>query len=313
MEAGLGDGDNIVADVAVAGDADLSGEDDIFADVRGSGEADLGAEQGIVGDGRSVADLDEVVDFDAVADVGGSDAGAVNAGVGLDLDAVAEDGGAGLGNLVPGAMFVFGETEAIGADDHAVLKDDIVADAAVFADYGMGVGEEAMADVDAGIQDDMGQNDGVVAEDDIAANDGEGADVGACADACGGMDRGGGIDAGGPGGRLVEELDGAGEGQVGVFEAEGGDGDFREIVGDEDGRGTGGAGLSGVFGIGDEGDVAGCGFFDAGDTGDVEIGVAAQLRVKSTGQFCGSHGAIVNRGKSEGMGAGWGEEHPARG
>src|SRR6202034_4060066 len=57
MQAGLGDGDDAVAYVAVAGDADLASEDDVLADVRGAGEADLSAEEGILGDRRAMADL----------------------------------------------------------------------------------------------------------------------------------------------------------------------------------------------------------------------------------------------------------------
>ncbi len=266
-------GDGSVAYGAVAGDADLSGEDDAAADGGRSGEADLGTEQGVAADGGAVAYLDEIVDLGPGVDAGFADAGAVDAGVGLDFDVVFEDGGAGLLDLVPASAgldaCLFGEAEAVGSDDGSVLEDDVVAEAAVLADDGVGVGEEVVAGADVGIEDDVGQKGGVVADDDVLADDDVGADVGVRPDLCGGSDGGGAVDAGSVGGRLVEELDGAGEGEVGILDAQGGGGDLGEVRFDEDGGGLGGAGEGGVLGVGDEGEVAGSGGVDGGDAGDV--------------------------------------------
>ena len=53
--------------------------------------------------------------------------------------------------LVPGGRWRgLGEAEAVGADDGAVLQDDVVAELAVLADDGVGVGEEVVADVSVG-------------------------------------------------------------------------------------------------------------------------------------------------------------------
>jgi len=52
--------------------------------------------------------------------------GAVHAGVGLNFDIVFKNGGAGLDDFVPGAVFAFGETEAVGPDDGAVLENDAI-------------------------------------------------------------------------------------------------------------------------------------------------------------------------------------------
>ena len=169
-----------------------------------------------------MADLDEVVDLGAGVDAGFADGGAVDAGVGLDFDVVFEDDRAGLEDLVPGAVGLAGEAEAVGADDGAVLQDDVVAEVAVLADDGVGVGEEVIAGAGVGVEDDVGEDGGVVADGDVVADDGVGADVGVGSDAGGGGDGGGGVDAGRVGGGLVEELDGEGEGEVGVFDAEGG-------------------------------------------------------------------------------------------
>ena len=159
---------------------------------------------------------------------------------------------------MPGsASGVAGEAEAVGADDDAVLQDDVVAEPAVLADDGVGVGEEVAADVGVGIDDDVRQQRGVLAEDDVVADDSVCADVGAGADLRGGCDDGGGMDSGRVRGRLVEQFQGVGEGEVGVGDAEGGGGDLFERRLDQDGSGLRGAGERGVFGVGDEGELAG--------------------------------------------------------
>ena len=255
--------DDAVADGAVAGDADLAGEDDVVADDGGAGEAGLRADERVFADAGAVADLDEIVDFGAVADFGGADGGAIDGGVGLHVDAVADANGAGLGDFLPVACFIFGEAEAVAADDGAVFERDVVAEDAVFADDGVGVGEEVAADLDAGIENDVGQERGVRAEADVGADDDVSADVRVGADFSGGIDDGSGMNAGRIGGRLVEEAERAGEGVIGILDAEGCGGDLLKFGLDEDGGGARGAGESGVAGIGDEGDFSGAGFFDA--------------------------------------------------
>src|SRR6185312_17034227 len=97
-------------------------------------------------DRRSVADLDEVVDLRPSGNARLADGSAVDAGVGLDFDGVFEDRGARLDDFDPAPARALGEAEAVRADDRSILQDDIVAEAAVFADDRMGVGEEAVAD-----------------------------------------------------------------------------------------------------------------------------------------------------------------------
>jgi len=95
-----------------------------------------------------VTNQHKVIDFCAAADAGFADGSAIDGGVGLNFHVVFQDGRAGLGNLVPRTVFLFGEAEAIGADDHSVLEQDAIADAAVFPHDGMGVGEEIVANSD---------------------------------------------------------------------------------------------------------------------------------------------------------------------
>jgi hypothetical protein len=104
----------------------------------------------------------------------------------------------------------------------------------------------------------MISNDCVVADDDVGADVGVGADLG------GGSDDGGGMYSWDVGGGFVEKLEGVGEGEVGIPDAEGCSGDLAEGGLDQNGGGLGGAGQRRVLGIGDEGELAGAGFFEAG-------------------------------------------------
>jgi hypothetical protein len=56
-------GNGAVANPAMPGDPNLSGEDDIFADFGRSGEPDLRAQQRIFAHARTMANLHQVVDL----------------------------------------------------------------------------------------------------------------------------------------------------------------------------------------------------------------------------------------------------------
>jgi len=56
-----------------------------------------------------------------VADARFTNGGAVNAGIGLNFHVIFENGGARLNDFVPRAVLAFGEAEAVGSDDCAVL------------------------------------------------------------------------------------------------------------------------------------------------------------------------------------------------
>ena len=121
-------------------------EDAVVADFGGAGQAGLAADHVVGAKLGGVAYQDQVVDFGAAADASFANRRAVDAGVGLDLDVVFEDRWAGLDHFVPGAVIFFGEAQAVAADDGTGLEDYAVAYAAVFADYGVSVGEEMVSD-----------------------------------------------------------------------------------------------------------------------------------------------------------------------
>src|SRR5208283_4747985 len=130
----------------MAGCAYLPRQNAVVANVRGASQADLSAQHGVHAHPRSVAYEDQVVNFSAAADARFAHGGAVNAGVGLHFHVVLQNGGTGLGHLVPGAVGALGKAQAVAADDHAILQNHAIADAAVFAHHSVGVGEEMAAD-----------------------------------------------------------------------------------------------------------------------------------------------------------------------
>ena len=82
---------------------------------------------------RGVAYLNHVVEFRAAADLCFADRGAIDGAMRLNFDVIADDGDSALAHLVPGAVGLAREAEAVAADYDAVLKEDAMADAAVLA------------------------------------------------------------------------------------------------------------------------------------------------------------------------------------
>ena len=281
--------DDAVADGAMAGYADLAGENDVVADDRRAGEAGLRTDQRVISDTRSVADLDEIVDFCSVADFGCADCRAVDGGVGLDIDVAADADRARLRDFFPVALLVFGEAEAVRADDDAVLESNVVAEDTVFADDSVGMREEMAAGLNAGIKHDVRQERCMRAEMNAGADDGVCADVSIRADDGRGMDDCGVMNSGRVDGRLIEEAERARRGVIGILDAQRCGGDFLKVWLDKDGRGVRRARKRGVAHIGHEGDFGGAGFFNAFDAGNFEIGVAAEFRAELRCQFAKLH------------------------
>ncbi len=119
------------------------------------------------------------------------------------------------------------------------------------------------------------------------------------ADLRGGVDDGGGVHSCSVGGELVEDLNSLGKGEVGIAGAQGGGGNVGEIVLYEDRRGPGGAGVGGVFQIGDKGDLVGTGFFDSGNARDFEVSIATALGLKDAGKLFQLHAVNCTRRAEE--------------
>jgi hypothetical protein len=205
--------------------------------------ADLGARRG-----------DRIADRSARHD-GIVEGAAFDAAPGADLDIVFEDDAADLRDFVVGA-FVGGKSEAIFADGGVGLEDDAVADDAVVIDDGVGIEEAVIANPDAGADEDAGVEDAVVACSLIADGD-EGVDLAIVAEyGCGGDVRGGANADFFVFAVAVEGDDDLHEGVVGVFDDQLGGGDVG-LNGEDDGASGGGFQLGLVLGIAEEGDIGG--------------------------------------------------------
>src|SRR5262249_39528426 len=153
--------DRAIANREMASRAYLAGKNATVADFCGSRQTNLPAKHRVCSDPRGVADQNKVVEFGAAADARFPNRGTVDAGVGLNFHIVFEHGRARLRHLVPGAVFLFGEAQTVAADDDAVLQDYAVANAAVFANDCVGVGEEVIADSNTAIERDETVKHGV--------------------------------------------------------------------------------------------------------------------------------------------------------
>jgi hypothetical protein len=256
----------------------------------------LRTEQGIFADLRSVADLHQIVDLDPSSDVSFADAGAVDAGVRLNLDVVFDHDRSRLGNLVPTSFAGLGEPEAVGADDDSVLQENVVADAAIFADYSMRVGEEIVADLYSAIDDYVRQQYGVVSDRDVLVDDDIRAKVRAAANLRCRMDDCRGMHSRGIAQRLVEEFEGVREAEIGILDTQRRSGDGGKLFGNNHSCRLGQPGCGGVLGVGDESEFSGAGLFNAVEAGDFCVGrTVFQARVEGSGDRRNFHGGCLVR------------------
>src|SRR6267378_2880529 len=218
-DAALRNGDHSIANLAVAGDSNLSSQYHIFSDVCGAGQPHLSAEQSVFTDRAAVAHVDHIVEFGAARDVSLPDAGAVDAGVGLHLDVVIHNHGAGLNDLVPVAGIILGKTETVAANDHAVLQQYIISKLAELAYHSMRMREEVVANLCAAIDHDMRKEYGIVADFDAFIDDDVRADMGILSNPGRQMDHGGGMNSGRIVRRFVEKFERLCPRQVGILTA----------------------------------------------------------------------------------------------
>ena len=297
--------DSAVTDVQMAGAGGLAGENYAAAGGGGPGEAGLTAEHGVWPYLAGVADENEIVKLGTFADAGFTYGGAVHAGVGLDFHVIFENGGTGLDDFVPCAVLAFGEAETIGSDNGAVLENDAIAYAAEFADDGVGVSEEVVADLRAAIDGNRAVEDGVFADDDVFIHETMRTDVSVCADYCVRGDYGRRVDAGRIRGWFVEEFDSFGEGEIGIAAADEGEKRLAGVASDgdivvhEDGGCAGGFEERRVTFVGEEGDLAGLSLFEAGDAGDFNVVGGFEAAVEFLGEVRQLHCALLGMEKGE--------------
>ncbi len=138
--------------------------------------------------------------------------------------------------------------------------------------------------------------DGVLADHDIFVDETVRTDVSGGADFCGGGDDGGGVNAGRVGGRLVEKFEGFGESEVRVVAANererrrtGIARDGCGVVHEDRGRARG-LEQGTVALVGEEGDLAGLGAFEARNAGDFDIGRGIEAAIEFLSKLRQLHG-----------------------
>ena len=102
----------------------------ISTDGGAAGHSHAACDRGIATDSHVMADLNQVVELDAVLDDRIAERTAINTGVGTDFNFVTNPDGTQLLNFFP-AIAVFGKAETICANHHARMNDTALTDDAV--------------------------------------------------------------------------------------------------------------------------------------------------------------------------------------
>src|SRR5207302_2037525 len=148
----------------VAGASGLTGKDAPIADFGRAGQSDLAAEQCVCANSGCVANKHEVVQLGAPADSRFSDGSPVHTGVGLHLDVVFQHCRTGLQHLVPSAIVLMGKSKPVSADNHPVLQDHAIPNAAMLAHHSMSMREEVVSDLRAAVDSDEAVQHGIAAK-----------------------------------------------------------------------------------------------------------------------------------------------------
>ena len=124
-----------------------------------------------------VGDMDQVVDFRALADDGGAERAAVNGGIGADLDIVVDDDVAELKHF-PVAALVEHIAEAVRADDRAGVDGDAMAELRLPIQHDIREQADIVAKLAVRPQVVAAHEDGARAQSHPGAQDAIGPDVG---------------------------------------------------------------------------------------------------------------------------------------
>src|SRR5579884_112485 len=111
-----------------------------------------------------MSDLHQAVDLGAALYASFAHRRAIHRRQRLDLDIVFDHRDSGLDDFIMGSFGGFSETESIASHDHSVLQRDTIADAAMLAYNGMGMGEKIVSDACACIDHDMRMQHGIMSD-----------------------------------------------------------------------------------------------------------------------------------------------------
>ena len=166
----------------MSGHSDLTAEDAVRSDLGGAGHTRLRGDDRIVADDDIVRHHDEVVEFDAMLNLGAAHCRAVDASVRPDLDIVLDDDYSDLLNLVVDTILVGCETEAVGTNYDARVEHATRTDFASLVDLDARVNDSSLADGDPVANVSLGIDFGAVSHFRLVAYVGEGSYVDILAD-----------------------------------------------------------------------------------------------------------------------------------
>jgi hypothetical protein len=297
-DTGLAADRGAMTDFDMTGEAGLAAESDVIADLSAAADTDLSDEDAMFAEGDVVADLDEVINFGAASDDGGSEGAAVDGGVGADLDIVLDLDLTDLRDFSVDTV-IEDVAEAIGADDGAGVDTDAFAHLSAWVEHDAGV--ELGVGADGAVGPDMvgAMEDAAWAEAGLFADHAVGADVGGGVDGGGGSDECGGVDAGCWCRFREEEGQDLGEADAGVGDTDEGFWGRAVVLVDEDGGGGALAGAGEVSGVFGEGKVARPRFIGGGEAVEGELGIADDATLELLGDLLGEDGHGI-RGRTGG-------------
>ena len=114
-----------------------------------------------------MANEHQVVQLGAPADSRFADGGPIHTRIGLHLDVVFQHCRTGLQHLVPSAIVLMGKSKPVSADNHPVLQDHAIPNAAMLAHHSMSMREEVVSDLRAAVDSDEAVQHGIAAKFDV--------------------------------------------------------------------------------------------------------------------------------------------------
>lgn len=258
-----------------------------------TGDADTAGQRAMRSDMDVVADLDLIVELDAVCYHGVVEGAAIYGGIGTDLDVVADDDAADLRDLEPGTVALSCEAEAVCPYHCTRVHNRTAAYYAVGIYADIGIKLRISAD-DRTLADDTARTDLYAFADDTSFTD---KSAGRDTDAGGQLRfaHGSGMAAGRSTAAGIQPLGDAGEIKVGLIGYDAGGGTIGgDLPAQNDGPSPGDSESGAVFWVSEEADIVGTGAFKSSDLNDQSGAVAYQFTAEAGNDLVYANGSQVD-------------------
>src|ERR1700733_7296872 len=135
----------MIANFQVSRDAHLPSHQDVAAHLSGPGNSAQSRDHGMVPNGDVMADLNQIIQFGSLSNMGGSKNSPIHAGIGTQLNIVFNNNIPHLGYFSVALAFR-GEAKSIRPDNHPGLKNHPVSQRTIFPHNDIGMKEAILAD-----------------------------------------------------------------------------------------------------------------------------------------------------------------------